>query len=59
MDLQSLEDWLVAASAPLSSNSPLQASAKQAPGPLPAARLIAEVRIDRLLSQVNIVAQKI
>lgn len=44
MDLQALEDWLVAASAPLSSNSSqLQASRKQAPGPLPAARQIAEV----------------
>ena len=45
MDLQSLEDWLVAASAPSSANSQLQASAKQAPEPLPAARQIAEVRI--------------
>ncbi|KAG0577771.1 hypothetical protein KC19_5G180500 [Ceratodon purpureus] len=41
MDLQSLEDWLVAASAPPSSNSQAQASAK-APGALPAARQIAE-----------------
>jgi len=43
MDLQALEDWLVASSAPPSSNSQSQ---KHAPGPVPTARQVAEVRFD-------------
>lgn len=42
MDPQALEDWLVAASAPPSSN----AQPKHAPGPVPAARQVAEVRFN-------------
>jgi len=59
MDPQALEDWLVAASAPPSLNSQSQ---KHAPGPVPAARQVAEVRFHLwrpVISQLSDVAARL